>query len=182
MSLDLPVPGGYYLDTIRDSDEDALVEHLQDPRISRSTLTIPYPYTREHARTFIRAQQEENGAHPRPVMFVIRDGGDRLVGAVGLKTKEGPAAHRAEVGYWVAGPCQGKGVATAALRCLSRYAFETLKLRRLVAHVYLDNPASARVLEKSGYQREGMLRQHFLKDDRPRDVIAYGLLPGELVP
>lgn len=182
MRYDLDTPGSYYLDTIRDSDEEALVEHLQEPEISRNTLTIPWPYTAEDARAFIARQKDENRAHERPVTFVIRDADDRLVGAIGLKPETaGPGGHRAEAGYWVARPLWGKGVATTALCRLTRYAFEELGLRRIVAHVYVGNRGSIRVLEKCGFRREGMLRQHFLKGGKPRDVIVYGLLPEDRV-
>ena len=111
--------------------------------------------------------------------FVIRDGGDKLVGAIGVRPEEGPGAHRAEIGYWLARPCWGRGVATAAVRELSAYAFEELGLRRLVAQVYPWNQASVRVLEKCGFRREGYLRAHVLKDGEPVDVLAYGLLAEE---
>lgn len=180
MRHDLDIPGGYHLGAIRDTDEATLVEHLRDREISRNTLTIPYPYTAEHARAFIQMQRDENRTREKPVVFAIRDGGDRLVGSIGLKPGDGPAAHRAEIGYWVARPCQNLGIATAAVRRLSRYAFEELGLRRLVAHVYDWNDASMRVLEKCGYRREGRLRQHFLKGGKALDVVAYGLLAEQL--
>lgn len=180
MHHDLGIPGGYHLDTIRDDDEEALVEHLQDREISRNTLTIPYPYSSEHARAFIEMQQDENRAREHPVVFVIRDGEGRLVGSIGLKLDDGVGAHRAEIGYWVATPCQGKGIATAGVRRLSRYAFEEVGLRRIVAHVYDWNEASMRVLERCGYRPEGKLRQHFLKGGKPLDVVVYGLLPEDL--
>lgn len=176
MAHHLELPDGYYLDTIRDSDEEALVEHLQEPEIARNTLTIPYPYTAEDARAFIRTQQEENRGREMPVVFVIRGPDDRLIGAIGLELEGGTAAHRAEIGYWVAKPYWGKGIATAAVERLARYAFERLDLRRLVAQVYDWNEGSIRVLERCGFRREGRLRQHVLKRGKPLDVIAFGLV------
>lgn len=176
----LKLPGGFYLDTIRDADAPSLVRHLSEPEVVRGTLTIPSPYTLDHAHLFIRTQQEANRARGVTVSFVIRDGDDELIGTIGLKPEDGPGAHRAEIGYWLARPWWGQGVTTAAVRALSGYAFEKLGLRRLVAQVYPWNQASIRVLEKCGFRREGYLRAHVLKDGEPVDVIAYGLLAGEV--
>jgi len=56
------------------------------------------------------------------------------------------------------------------------HAFEEFGLVKITAHVFPHNPASARVLEKCGFQQEGFLRQHFLKDGRFIDVRLFGLL------
>jgi RimJ/RimL family protein N-acetyltransferase len=75
-----------------------------------------------------------------------------------------------EVGYWVAAPERGKGLATAALRTASDWAFRTLDLRRLdLAHA-VENVASCRVAEKSGFVLEGTHRLAFVYGDgQPHD-------------
>ena len=103
---------------------------------------------------------------------MIRNGDKELIGAIGLKPEAGPGAHRAEIGYWLARPWWGQGVTTEAVRALTRYAFEELGLRRLVAQVYPWNQASIRVLEKCGFRREGYLRAHLpARPGNPRDTV-----------
>jgi RimJ/RimL family protein N-acetyltransferase len=57
-----------------------------------------------------------------------------------------------------------------------RHAFEEFGLVKVTAHVFSHNPASARVLEKCGFQEEGYLRKHFLKDGRFIVVRLFALL------
>jgi RimJ/RimL family protein N-acetyltransferase len=57
-----------------------------------------------------------------------------------------------------------------------QHAFEEFGLVKIIAHVSTMNPASARVLEKCGFVREGLLRKHFLKDGQFLDVRLFALL------
>jgi [ribosomal protein S5]-alanine N-acetyltransferase len=99
--------------------------------------------------------------HGEPVHLVIREGGS-LIGSVGFDglTK----GHRAEIGYWLAKDWWGRGIMTAVVGRACEYAFAEWKLVRITAHVFESNIASARVLEKNGFEFEGLLRKHHLKD------------------
>jgi [ribosomal protein S5]-alanine N-acetyltransferase len=70
----------------------------------------------------------------------------------------------------------GQGYATEAARAVLRYGFEELKLNRIYAHHMTKNPASGRVLEKIGMQREGCLRQMIRKWGVLEDVVLYAIL------
>ena len=85
-------------------------------------------------------------------------------------------SHRCEIGYWLAKPYWGRGIMTAVVRAICRHAFDNLGLGKITAHVFSFNDASARVLEKCGFEQEGFLRQHYLKDGQLIDVKAYGLV------
>lgn len=89
-------------------------------------------------------------------------------------------AHRAEIGYWLARPFWGQGIMTDAVRAFVRYAFSELELLRLTAHVFENNVASSRVLEKNGFLLEGKLREHFFKDGNFLDARLYGLLKHDV--
>ena len=65
---------------------------------------------------------------------------------------------------------------TAAVKVLTAYSFETLGLIRIEARVRTGNAASTRVLEKVGYQREGLLRRGALKAGVPVDHLVYAIL------
>ena len=85
------------------------------------------------------------------------------------------AIHRrsAEIGYWLGEPFWGRGIATAALRALTDYAFANHDIVRLDAGVFEWNPASMRVLEKVGYVLEGRLRKSVTKDGQTIDGFLY---------
>ncbi len=82
----------------------------------------------------------------------------------------------AEIGYWLAEPYWGRGIATRALRAFADYAFATFDLVRLYGTPFEWNPASARVLEKAGFAYEGLLRQSITKDGRSVGAWMYGLV------
>lgn len=83
--------------------------------------------------------------------FVI-EAGDEVVGHIGLKHVD-RARGEAELGYWVGRPFWGRGYASEAARLALDVAFGALGLEEVYAHVLTRNPASARVLEKAGFER-----------------------------
>ena len=86
---------------------------------------------------------------------------------------------RAELGYWLAVPAWGQGIATEAVRALVDYGFREIVLARIYAQVIAGNDVSMRVLDKIGMVREGVKRQHVRKGHRLHDVTIYGLLRSE---
>ena len=126
------------------------------------------------------AKREPSGAiarqEGRPVHWAIRTAENALIGGCGFDGLQAGKSHRAEVGYWLAKAFWGRGVMTAVVRRLCRHAFEEFGLAKITAHVFPHNPASARVLEKCGFEEEGFLRKHFLKDGRFLDARLFGLL------
>ncbi len=79
----------------------------------------------------------------------------------------------AEIGYWLAEPFWGRGIATRAVAEATVYGFEKLGLARLQAEVFARNAASGRVLEKCGYRLEGRLHQKVFKADEILDSLLY---------
>ena len=168
-----------FLTPIRESDKAAVTEYLSDRDIHLNTLTIPYPYTEADAETWIKNRLEHTGNVGRHVSFAIRNADDKMIGAVGADNLDPNKDYRAEVGYWLAKPFWGTGIMTEALGAFIRYAFQEFNLQKLVAHVFELNTGSARVLEKNGFQLEGRLRKHYLKNGEMVDARAYGLLKDD---
>jgi [ribosomal protein S5]-alanine N-acetyltransferase len=94
--------------------------------------------------------------------LVLSRDGRQLVGGISLAIVRRGASQSASVGYWIGAPHTGRGHASASLACLCRYAFNDLSLHRLEAASMPRNAASLRVLEKNGFEREGLARR-FLK-------------------
>jgi ribosomal-protein-alanine N-acetyltransferase len=82
----------------------------------------------------------------------------------------------AEIGYMISPRARGKGFATFSVQYLTQMCFEKTPLRKLIAYVHEDNLPSRRVLEKAGYEAEGLLREHYLIDGQPVNEVIYGIL------
>jgi RimJ/RimL family protein N-acetyltransferase len=157
------------------ADVPVLVDACNDPEIRHWIPVIPRPYTEEDARAFVRGKVAGIGERQ---FAIIEDG--RVVGSIGLGVNE--VSRNGHIGYWCAPAARGQGLTTRALRVLSRFALDELKLERLELITDPDNHASQRVAEKVGFRREGVLRSHLLHPDgRRRDSVMFSLLPGELV-
>jgi ribosomal-protein-alanine N-acetyltransferase len=117
-------------------------------------------------------------AHESYRWFISVDG--QVVGAVSLKNISHSMGY-GEIGYGLAESHHGKGIATAAVRLLVEKIFRETNLRRLLAYVHEENVASCRVLEKLGFQEEGLLREHYVINGAAANEILYGLLKREWV-
>jgi RimJ/RimL family protein N-acetyltransferase len=165
-----------HLTEFRSGDKPALIEHLNDRDIYNRTLRIPFPYTEADADEWLALVAKITEKQGQPVHWAIRNADDALIGGCGFDGFQVEKSHRGEVGYWLAKPLWGQGIMTAVVQRVSHHAFENFGLVKITAHVFLHNPASARVLEKCGFQQEGLLRRHFVKDAKFIDARLFALL------
>lgn len=87
---------------------------------------------------------------------------------------------RAEIGYALTDDTiKRSGLMSEALKPIIAYGFEEMKLNRIEAFIGPNNSASIRLVEKFGFTREGLLRQHYYKDGQFEDSVAYSLLQEE---
>jgi len=156
-------------------DAKTVARWADNPRVARNLRDrFPQPYTVADAKRWIRAA---HAIHP-PTHFAIEADGE-AVGGIGFDPFDDVERRTAEIGYWLAEPYWGRGIATEALAAVSDYAFRAFDLVRLQARVYEGNEASMRVLEKAGYELEGRLRKSVTKDGRTFDSFVYArVLPG----
>lgn len=80
------------------------------------------------------------------------------------------------IGYCLDEPAWGKGYATEAVGAMLHWAYDALDLNRVEAELDTRNAASARVLEKLGFEREGLRREDCVVDGEVSDSWIYGLL------
>lgn len=130
------------------------------------------PYTRADAERWFALLEEEEKQGLPPLKWAIRQR-EELVGGIGLELAPGQP-HRAELGYWLARPFWNQGIMTAVLGIVCQHAFGTLGLIKLTANVFSFNASSARVLKKCGFEQEGYLKKHIVKDGKLIDSIAFG--------
>ncbi|MGI9076027.1 MAG: GNAT family N-acetyltransferase [Gemmatimonadaceae bacterium] len=160
--------------TLRDwrmEDAASLARHANNRKVWRNLRDrFPHPYTEEDARQFINTSML---ALPR-TNFAIEVGGE-AVGSIGLILHDDIERVGAELGYWLGESCWGKGIVTAAVGAVTRYAFEAFDLHRIYAIAFAWNPGSARVLEKAGFKLEGTMLKSAIKDGEVVDQFLYSM-------
>ncbi|MDX2308786.1 MAG: GNAT family N-acetyltransferase [Hyphomicrobium sp.] len=113
-----------------------------DYDVARMTARIPYPYTEYDARHWLSGIDQ--GEFVRAVDYQ-----GELIGLVGFTKNPDRSA---EIGYWIGKPWWGHGFATEAAGALVNYCFQSARIPRLIGAHFIDNPASARVIEKLGFR------------------------------
>jgi ribosomal-protein-alanine N-acetyltransferase len=143
--------------------------------VADTTLSIPHPYTLDHALAWIGNQRRES-VRGRAANFAVRlFPGAALIGSVGLRDID-PEHMQAELGFWIGPEWWGQGYAREAAAAVVRYGFEELALNRIYAHHMARNPAAGQVLRHIGMQREGVLRERVRKWGVYEDVVLYAIL------
>lgn len=154
---------------LRDTDVPNLAHYADNPKVSDFLRDVfPAPYTEQDARNFLDSQP--TGGLPRDLAITHSD---ELIGVMGYIPQTGIYRHSAEFGYWLAQPFWRRGIATAAALAFVPWVFERTLVVRLYAHVFANNPASIRVLEKAGFQQEGIARKGVIKHDQILDEIHF---------
>jgi RimJ/RimL family protein N-acetyltransferase len=132
-------------------DAPALATAIADESIVRNLAVVPWPYTLRDAEAFLAAPRDP--ILPAMLIFERTSGAPQLIGACGLGRRPSGAV---ELGYWIARSFWSRGFATEACRALIDIA-RTLGLGQLEASHFIDNPASARVLDKLGFESTGII-------------------------
>jgi RimJ/RimL family protein N-acetyltransferase len=130
----------------------ALVALLNDWELIKNTAALPFPFTARDANDWL-AQDEEQMACDRILLrkaIAVADS-DTLIGAVDLFERDGEAC----IAYWIGRQHWGQGYATEAARAFVAHVFASTKFDNLRAGTFVENAASARVLEKLGFVERG---------------------------
>jgi [ribosomal protein S5]-alanine N-acetyltransferase len=149
-----------------------------DPDVADFTASFVYPqpegWVRERLEKTIGAQ----GSWGYSFAVIWRETNE-IVANVGLGLE--PKRARGELGYMCARDWRGRGIVPEAITALNAWAFANLELNRIQACHFPRNPASGRVLEKAGLQREGVLRGYIVKNGLSEDVVMYGITRADVV-
>lgn len=157
------------------ADVDDVFANASDPEWGRY-IQVPAPYTPRDAEEFVaRVVLTDPADNLR--WALVHEG--RVAGNVDLTP--GPEGV-AELGYALARPLWGQGLATEAATAALAYGFESLSLVRIFAYAVSANAASQRVLEKLGMKREGLLRRHRLIRGEYVDDVFHSILHEEWSP
>lgn len=153
-------------------DRDSIVRHANNRNVWINLRDrFPHPYTINDARRWL-----DSIAGIKPETNFAIAVADEAVGGIGFTLMHDVESRSAEIGYWLGEEFWGRKLATESLVAVSNYAFENFDICRLYAHVFAWNPASARVLEKAGYEFEGRLRKSVTKAGQTTDQLMYALV------
>jgi ribosomal-protein-alanine N-acetyltransferase len=159
----------------RAADAEPLARHADNKKIWLNLRdAFPHPYTSHDAREFIRSVRVR-----MPETTFAISVNEEAIGSVGFVLRHDVERVSAEIGYWLAEPFWGRGIATEALVAATTYAISTHALTRIYALPFAWNEASCRVLEKAGYQLEARLRRSAIKNGAITDQMQYAFVVPE---
>jgi ribosomal-protein-alanine N-acetyltransferase len=154
----------------RTSDRTSLLRYANNRRIWRNLRDrFPHPYDEAAAAAWL--EFAAGASSPEGLWAIDLDG--EAVGALEIVRQADIERHSGELGYWLAEPLWGRGIASAAVRHAADHALAQPDLWRLFAPVFPWNGASMRVLEKAAFVREAVLRRAGCKDGTVIDLIVY---------
>ncbi len=137
---------------------------------------LPYPYTEQDAKSFIRAISE---ADPNSTFAFAITVEDKAIGSIGVFRQGNIHCRTAEIGYYIAEKYWGKGLGTSAVRQIADYIFSNTDIIRIYGDPFAYNEGSCRVLEKAGFTYEGTLRCNAVKNGVVQDMKMYSLIKDE---
>ncbi len=158
----------------RPADAESLAAYRSDPAVARfQSWEADYPLRK--ARYAVESMAAADPTQPGWFQYAVElTAGRAHIGDVGVNLHDN--LMQAEIGYTLAPQWQGHGYATEAVRAVLDHLFRVRGLHRVSAECDARNTASARVLERTGFHREGLLRQHTWIKGEWTDDLLYGLL------
>jgi ribosomal-protein-alanine N-acetyltransferase len=152
-------------------DLNDLVKCANNPNIaSNLTDKFPFPYGMKDGINFIKLTMEKD---PPEIMAISYE--NKNVGTIGLHPMDDIYRMNAELGYWIAEPYWGMGIASEAIVKMVKYGFETFELDRIFARPFGSNIASQRVLEKAGFNLEAHFDNTLIKNGVLESQLYYGI-------
>lgn len=152
-------------------DQQKLAELANNRNIYNNLRDFfPHPYSEKNAKEFIDQCKKED-----PTVTFAVEFDDCLCGVAGLVMQSDIYRLSAEIGYWIGEPFWNKGIASIAVKLLLEYGFKNLQLQRIYTGVIDYNKASQRVLEKCGFEFEGIFKKAIIKNNKIYNEHRYGI-------
>lgn len=165
----------YITDLVTENDIPSWIKYLNNPTIYANTLLIPCPYTQKDGEEFLRMVKSSSSESSKLFMIRLKEN-DELIGSCGFYRSDN-SKHRAEIGYWLGEPFWRRGWMPKVVQ----KAVESIRtlwpdVVRVEAAIFPWNQASKRVVEKSGFVFEGILRKYYYKDGKAIDGVMYAVV------
>lgn len=159
--------------TWEQTDAASLASALSNKKIQNNLRDgLPYPYTKKDALDYINLILSSN---PNDTFAYAIDVDGVAVGSIGAFRQENIHYRTAELGYYLAEEYWGKGIMTEAVRLLCEKVFAKTDIIRIFAEPFAYNVGSRRVLEKAGFQFEGIMKCNAVKNGQILDMALYGI-------
>lgn len=153
---------------------EGVLQHANNEKIAEKLRDVfPYPYTYDDAKWYVN-DCIQTGNEKQLCKAIVID--NQAVGSIGIFIKEDVYEKSAELGYWLGEDYWGKKIMTRAVKQLCQEAFEQYDIVRIFAEPFAHNIGSRKVLEKAGFQLEGILRKSVYKKGNIYDSYMYALI------
>lgn len=160
------------------SDAKDLATALSNAKIQNNLRDgLPYPYTEQDGVDYISAMLSADENETFAFAITVDS---KVIGSIGVFRQGNIHRLTAELGYYIAEEYWGKGIMTEAVRQICEYVFDKSDIIRIYAEPFAYNTASCRVLEKTGFQYEGTLRNNAIKNGKIVDMKMYSLLKEKI--
>lgn len=158
----------------RIEDAARLAEMLNNRNILNNLRDgLPYPYTETDAEEYINSMLMADKNKTFAFAITVDD---KVVGSIGVFRCDNIHSRTAEMGYYIGEPYWGCGFGTSAVTQVCTYIFENTDIIRIFAEPFAYNTASCSVLERVGFQFEGLLRSNAVKNGKVIDMKMYSLI------
>ncbi len=161
------------------NDAKELATNINNKKIAKWTANIPYPYYLSDAKEFISKQKKCIKKGTDLVYLITAKQSKKIIGAIGLH-KIDKKNKKAELGYWLVPEMWGQGITTAAVGLLVAYGFKNIKLHRIYACCVAVNIGSKKVLEKNGFNFEGLEKHSVFRFGVWYDLLRYAILDSKI--
>ena len=155
-------------------DREELIAIANDKTIAEGLSSFAYPFGLKEAKEWIKKVTQDD----YKALFLREKSSLRLLGAVIIDISK--EHDHATLSYFLAKEYRNQGFMSEALRAIIHFCFEELGLIRVAAHHFHTNLASKRVLQKSGFELEGIRKKHFKKEDKYLDIYDYGIVRRDI--
>ena len=164
----------FYLREWKLSDAENLASAIGNKKILDNLRDgVPYPYTEQDRKEFISAILSSDKSSTFAFAIEIEN---KAVGSITCFRQSNIHYRTAELGYYLAEEYWGKNIMTRAVKQICKYVFENSDIIRIYAEPFAQNIASCRVLEKAGFQFEGLMRANAVKNGEIKDMKLYAII------
>ncbi len=170
--MKLPLFDDWCVRSFSPDDADSIAKYADNYYVWINLRDLfPHPYSLQDAKNWLKVVRQQD---PEQTWAIASS--EEVIGGIGVHPQQDVNRQSAELGYWLGEPFWGKGIATAAVKAIVGHAFTHSDFNRIFAGVFAYNAASARVLEKAGFTREGVMRQAVVKNGKTVDQFLYSIL------
>ena len=158
----------------KETDIESVAYYANNKKVADNLRNVfPFPYTMSDAEFFVKMCMK---ADKTKDLYLAIDVDGKAVGSIGVFKQSDVYSKSGELGYWLGEEYWGKGIVSDAVKQTCEIAFECFDIVRIFAEPYAYNMGSRRVLEKAGFELEGIMKKGVCKNGEIFDYCMYALV------